>query len=430
MKVAFHTLGCKVNQNDTESLISVFRERGHEIVPFDEIADVYIINTCTVTNLGERKSRQSIRRAAAVKPQPVVVVTGCYAQTASGEIAGIPGVNLVVGMAERPRLAELVEQYCNDRCNKVSVSDISQERSWIKLPVSHMTERTRATLKVQEGCDQFCSYCIVPLARGRIRSLPLEEAVNEFRVLVESGYREIVLTGIHLGAYGKELGLTLADLLGELLKITGEYRIRLGSIEPNEFDENLLGMILNNDRICQHLHIPLQSGSGRILKLMNRHYTLTYYSDLLRRIRRDNPLIAIGTDLIVGFPGEMESDFEDTCKFVTGQAFSRMHVFRFSPRRGTPAATFQGKVPGPIKEERSRKVQTIAQQSSADYAQKFVGKEIAVLFEEKTSAGWSGLSGEYLRTQVETGMDLKNMIKTVLITGLSGDILQGSVSLG
>lgn len=427
MKVAFHTLGCKVNQNDTESLISFFRDRGHEIVPFNEIADVYIINTCTVTNLGERKSRQSIRRAAAVKPQPVVVVTGCYAQTASGEVAGIPGVNLVVGMAERPRLAELVEEYCKDRCNRVSVSDISRESSWIKLPVSHMTERTRVTLKVQEGCDQFCSYCIVPLARGRIRSLPLEEAVAEFRVLVESGYREIVLAGIHLGAYGKDLGLTLADLLRELLKTAGEYRIRLGSIEPHEFDENLLGIILNNGHICQHLHIPLQSGSERILKLMNRHYTLTDYSGLIKRIRRDNPLIAVGTDLIVGFPGETESDFEDTCKFVTEQAFSRMHVFRFSPRKGTPAATFQGKVPGPIKEERSRKVQAIAEQSSSDYARKFIGKEVAVLFEEKTSAGWGGLSGEYLRTEVETDADLKNVITTVLITGASEKILQGGV---
>jgi threonylcarbamoyladenosine tRNA methylthiotransferase MtaB len=428
MKIAFHTLGCKVNQNDTESMTSLFRERGHEIVPFEAVADVYVINTCAVTNLGERKSRQSIRRAAAIKPRPVVVVTGCYAQTASGEVAGIPGVNLVIGMAERPRLAELVEEYCKDRHNLVRVGDISREKSWIKLPVSHLTERTRATLKVQEGCDQFCSYCIVPLARGRVRSLPLVEAFNEFRNLVDSGFREIVLTGIHLGAYGKDRGLTLTDLLMEVLKVPGDYRIRLGSIEPNEFDDRLLNIILNNNRICQHLHIPLQSGSDRILKLMNRHYTVAYYSRLLNRIRRENPLIAIGADLIVGFPGETDSDFEDTCSFLIEQSFSRIHVFRFSPRKGTPAASFPGRVPGGIQEERSRKVQAIALRSSSDYARKFLGKQAEVLLEEKTDAGWTGLTGEYLRAEVTTKEDLKNSIKTLLITGVSGNILKGKFS--
>jgi threonylcarbamoyladenosine tRNA methylthiotransferase MtaB len=428
MKIAFHTLGCKVNQNDTESMTSLFRERGHEIVPFEAVADVYVINTCAVTNLGERKSRQSIRRAAAIKPRPVVVVTGCYAQTASGEVAGIPGVNLVIGMAERPRLAELVEEYCKDRHNLVRVGDISREKSWIKLPVSHLTERTRATLKAQEGCDQFCSYCIVPLARGRVRSLPLVEAFNEFRNLVDSGFREIVLTGIHLGAYGKDRGLTLTDLLMEVLKVPGDYRIRLGSIEPNEFDDRLLNIILNNNRICQHLHIPLQSGSDRILKLMNRHYTVAYYSRLLNRIRRENPLIAIGADLIVGFPGETDSDFEDTCSFLIEQSFSRIHVFRFSPRKGTPAASFPGRVPGGIQEERSRKVQAIALRSSSDYARKFLGKQAEVLLEEKTDAGWTGLTGEYLRAEVTTKEDLKNSIKTLLITGVSGNILKGKFS--
>lgn len=427
MKVAFHTLGCKVNQNDTESLASMFRERGHQIVPFDEAADVYVINTCSVTNLGERKSRQSIRQAVAVTPKPMVVVTGCYAQTASEEVAGIPGVNLVVGMAERPQLVELVEEYWANQQNTVRVSDISLEKSWIKLPVSHLTERTRATLKVEEGCDQFCSYCIVPLARGRIRSLPITEAVKEFKILVENGYREIVLTGIHLGAYGKDLGLTLADLLTELLKISGDYRIRLGSIEPNDFDEDLLEIILNNSRVCQHLHIPLQSGSDRILKLMNRHYTLTYYGDLLKRVRFKNPLIAIGTDLIAGFPGETERDFEGTCNFIEGQAFSRIHVFRFSPRKGTPAATFSGRVPGQIQEERSRRIQEIALKTGLDYAQKFIGKQVETLFEEKTATGWTGLSGEYLRTEIVTETDLKNKVKRVLINGISGNILKGFI---
>lgn len=426
MRIAFHTLGCKVNQNDTESLMAMFRELGHDIVPFNETADVYIINTCAVTNLGERKSRQSIRRAAAVTPSPLVVVTGCYAQTSAEEVAGIPGVNLVVGMAERPRLVRLVEEYFQERRNRVTVSDIGLEKSWIKLPVSHSLERTRATLKVQEGCDQFCSYCIVPLARGRIRSLPLTEAIAEFDALVASGYREIVLTGIHLGAYGKDLGLTLADLLRELLKIKGEYRIRLGSIEPNDFDDDLIGLIVSDNRICQHLHIPLQSGSEPILKLMNRHYSLDYYQGLLRRIRLGNPLIAIGTDLIVGFPGETEQDFEQTCRFLEEQAFSRIHVFRFSARKGTAAASFPGKVPGQVKEERSKRVLEIAFKTAADYAGRFIGRYVETLFEERTDDGWTGLSGEYLRTEVATNVDLKNKLKRVLITGISGNILKGT----
>ncbi|NLY75185.1 MAG: tRNA (N(6)-L-threonylcarbamoyladenosine(37)-C(2))-methylthiotransferase MtaB [Firmicutes bacterium] len=427
MKVAFHTLGCKVNQNDTESLASMFRERGYTIVSFEQTADVYIINTCSVTNLGERKSRQSIRRATKVKPTPIVVVTGCYAQTAPGEAAGIPGVNLVVGMAERPRLVDLVEEYRKNRQNKVEVGDIGLEKSWIKLPVSKFTERTRSTLKVQEGCDQFCSYCIVPLARGGIRSMPLMEAVKEFKSLVENGYREIVLTGIHLGAYGKDLGLSLADLLKELLKIPGDYRIRLGSLEPNDFDRNLLGIILNNARICQHLHIPLQSGSDHILKLMNRRYTLADYSGLLKQIRAANPLLAVGTDLIVGFPGETEADFAATLEFIEEQAFSRVHVFRFSPRKGTPAATFKGRVAGPVMEERSRKVQAVAFRTGREFARQFVGKRVETLFEEKIAGGWTGLSGEYLRTEVLTGLDLKNTVREVLITGISGHILKGNL---
>ncbi|NLW47511.1 MAG: tRNA (N(6)-L-threonylcarbamoyladenosine(37)-C(2))-methylthiotransferase MtaB [Firmicutes bacterium] len=427
MKIAFHTLGCKVNQTDTESLMVMFREQGHDIVPFDEHADAYIINTCAVTNLGERKSRQSIRRATGITPAPIVVVTGCYAQTASGEIAGIPGVNLVVGMAQRPRLVQLVEEYYRDRQNKVDVNDIGLERSWIKLPVSHRTERTRGTLKVQEGCDQFCSYCIVPLARGRIRSLPLREAVAEFNALVASNYREIVLTGIHLGAYGKDLDLTLKDLLRELLKIEGNFRIRLGSIEPKDFDDHLIELITSDNRICQYLHIPLQNGSGPILKLMNRHYSLEYYQDLLRRIRLKNPLIAIGTDLIVGFPGETAEDFDQTCQFIEKQAFSRIHVFRFSARKGTVAATFPDKVPGPVKEERSNKVQAIASKTAAEYGGQFIGKEVETLFEESTDGGWTGLSGEYLRTEIITNMDLKNKLKKVLITGISGNILKGTL---
>lgn len=426
MKIAFHTLGCKVNQYDSDSMASMFREQGHEIVPVEDNPDVYIVNTCAVTNLGERKSRQSIRRAVSNDPKPVVVVTGCYAQTSSAEIAGITGVNLVVGMAERSKIVQLVEEYCQNLQNRIRVSDIGLEESWVELPVSHSIEHTRSTLKVQEGCDQFCTYCIVPFARGRIRSLPIVKAVNEFHGIVASGYREIVLTGIHLGAYGKDLGLTLTDLLIEILKIEGDYRIRLGSIEPNDLDDKLIELIMNSDRICKYLHIPLQSGSDHVLELMNRHYSLKYYQALLNKLRSGNPLIAIGTDLIVGFPGETEQDFIETCHFVEEQAFSRIHVFRFSPRKGTLAATFPGRVPSQVQEARSKKIQGIAGKTGLDYARRFIGKNVEVLFEQRFDVGWTGLSSEYLRTELVTDGDLKNQIKKVLITGTSGNILKGT----
>jgi threonylcarbamoyladenosine tRNA methylthiotransferase MtaB len=425
MKVAFDTLGCKVNQNDTQSLMAIFQGKGYEIVPFEALAGIYIINTCAVTRVGERKSRQTIRRAIDLNPGAIIVVTGCYAQTSAGEVAGIPGVNLVVGMADRSRIVELVEEFIRSRRNLVSVGEIEKSTLWSHRTDEIHTRRTRAFLKIEEGCDQFCSYCIVPYARGRVRSMPPEQVMAEFAALLESGYKEIVLTGIHLGSYGKDSGAGLPGLLKELLTIEGHYRIRLGSIEPNDFGPELIETIMNSPKICRHLHIPLQSGNDRILKLMNRGYDGAYFSDLLVKIREWDPMVAIGTDLIMGFPGETEEDFASTCRFVLAQAFSRVHVFRFSPRQGTPANELPDRVPKAVQEERSKKIQAIASQSFLEYAGRFIGMPVEVLFEEEIAHGWIGLSGEYVKVETRTGENLKNFLGPVLVTGMVGESLVG-----
>ncbi len=425
MKVAFHTLGCKVNQNDSSNLMILFRERGYEIVPFDATADVYVINTCAVTQVGERKSRQMIRKAIGANPEAVIAVTGCYAQTAPQELAGIPGINLVIGMADRHRIVELVEEFRQTHRNMVRVASTAELTAWQDLPVGAVGDRTRVTLKIEEGCDQFCSYCIVPYARGRVRSMPPDQVVEKMRVLAEQGYREVVLTGIHLGSYGKDLNHTLNQLLREILKVPGNFRIRLGSIDPHEIDGDLIDTIVNQRRICQFLHIPLQSGSSRILQLMNRHYTCEEYTGLLRALREKNPLIAIGTDLIVGFPGETEHDFDEIANYVRDQAFSRIHVFRYSPRKGTPAFQMPGRVPASEQEIRSHRIQEIGNRSAAEFARKFIGRTVEVLFEEREETQWHGLSGEYLRVNVESKSNLKNKLILVKIVGAEAGILHG-----
>ncbi|TCL62220.1 threonylcarbamoyladenosine tRNA methylthiotransferase MtaB [Hydrogenispora ethanolica] len=426
MKVAFHTLGCKVNQNDTNNLMALFQKQGYQVVPFGQPADVYVVNTCAVTHVGERKSRQTIRKAIQNNPEAVVAVTGCYAQTAPEELAGIPGVNLVVGMADRPRIVDLVAEFRATHRNQIQVRP--NRATWEEMPQSDGGERTRATLKIEEGCDQYCSYCIVPYARGPVRSMPPEQVIQSIRGLLAEDYQEIVLTGIHLGSYGKDCSSSLAQLLAEIVALEGRFRVRLGSIDPHEIDAELVETIVGHpDRICQSLHIPLQSGSDRILKLMNRHYSLEEYAALLGALRAGNPLLAIGTDLIVGFPGETDEDFDAMAAFVREQAFSRVHVFRYSPRRGTPAARLPGRVSAAEQERRSRVIQAIAAESGARFAREFIGRRVQVLFEEQEGSLWEGLSGEYLRVKVEAAGELRNRLVPVLITGSHQDALQGII---
>lgn len=424
MKVAFHTLGCKVNQNDTDSLVALFTDKGYEIVPFSEESDIYVINTCVVTGTGESKSRQTIRRAIAANPGAVVVVTGCYAQTAPQVIEGIPGVNLILGMADRPRIVELVESFLAERHNICQVGSLDNS-GWFELPPMGSRERTRAMLKIEEGCEDYCSYCIVPYARGKVRSMPPEQLVKAFENLLEQGFQEIVLTGIHLGSYGKDIGVNLQTVLEELLKINGNFRIRLGSLEPHDLGDALLETILNQPQVCQHLHIPLQSGSDRILRRMNRRYSRNEFQALVHKIRQGNSLMSVGTDLIVGFPGETATDFEETCQFLIEQEFSRIHVFKFSPRPGTPAANYPERVSGKIIDERSALVQQIATESAEKFARQFIGKQVHVLFEEQNDGQWQGMSGEYLRVEVTDQRHLKNQLLLARVHAHHKDQLVG-----
>ncbi|MGI6144682.1 MAG: tRNA (N(6)-L-threonylcarbamoyladenosine(37)-C(2))-methylthiotransferase MtaB [Clostridia bacterium] len=445
-RIAFYTLGCKVNQNETEAFSGQFREKGYEIVDFTAEADVYIINTCTVTHLADRKSRQMIRRALKVNPQAQIVVTGCYAQTDAEAIRKIAGVSLIVGTNEKSRLVELVEDLLKGKLLKgkeqettinkpapqIFVRKYQQGQEFEEIKLEKSIERSRAYLKVQEGCDQFCSYCIIPYARGPVRSRSLESTLAEAERLIKAGFREIVLLGIHLGAYGRDLGEgeNLVYLLKHLLPLTEQVRWRLGSLEPVEVSPELLDLMLGYRNFCPHLHLPLQSGHDKILKAMNRPYTTEQYLEIITDIRKKIPDIALTTDIMVGFPGETDEHFQEYLKFVEKVAFSRLHVFKYSPRRGTPAASFSGQISPAVKEARSRKMIRLGEKLAKLYAQKFLGQTLDVLVEEKVAEHtWEGSSANYLKVRFNSdeaprGQIIPIYLKKVEKNYCFGDVFQ------
>jgi len=421
-RIAFYTLGCKVNQNETEAFSGLFREKGYEIVDFTAEADVYIINTCTVTHLADRKSRQMIRRAFKVNPQAQIVVTGCYAQTDAEAIKKIAGVRLIVGTNEKSRLVELVEDILTQKKQgaaiikptpQIYVRKYQQRQEFEEIKLEKRIERSRAYLKVQEGCDQFCSYCIIPYARGPVRSRSLNSTLAEAERLIKAGFKEIVLLGIHLGAYGREQGegINLVYLLKHLLSLTDQVRWRLGSLEPVEVSPELLELMQSYPNFCPHLHLPLQSGHDEILKAMKRPYTTEQYWEIITGIRNTIPNIAITTDVMVGFPGETDEHFQDYLKYVEKAAFSRLHVFKYSPRRGTPAAGFSGQVSPTEKEDRSRKMIRLGEKLAKLYAQRFVQQTLNVLVEEKVDENtWEGSSANYLKVRFNSNEALRREI--------------------
>lgn len=398
-RVAFTTLGCKVNQFETEILEGLFKKRGYEVVDFDQPADVYVINTCSVTHLGERKSRQLIRRAGRTNPSATVAVTGCYAQVAPEEVAAIEGVNLIVGTQDRQRMVDLVEAAASSREAVRAVGDIMAARDFEDIPLFSAPGRTRAFLKIQEGCANFCSYCIIPYARGPLRSRPLASVTSEAAKLVAVGFKEIVLTGIHLGAYGRDSGgrLSLADAVRAVLAVDGLTRLRLSSLESIEVSGEIIELMRTDERLCPHLHLPLQSGCDRVLKAMNRHYAAAEYRELVRGIRSRVPDIAVSTDVIVGFPGETPEDFDATLAFIREMKFARLHVFPYSRRKGTPAAAFAGQINEAEKKRRVAELQTVAEAAAAEFRGKFLGRELDVLFEGQEAGLVEGLTGNYLR---------------------------------
>ncbi len=429
-KVAFYTLGCKVNQYDTEAMIEIFEDSNYEIVSISEVADIYVINTCTVTSLSDRKSRQFIRRCKKLNNDSKIVVVGCYAQTSPDEVMAIDGVNLIIGTNDRSRIVELVEGInSNEKINYVN--NIMSVNEFEELSIDKVSSKTRAFLKIQEGCNQFCAYCIIPYARGPIRSRLLDNVVSEVERLSHNGFKEVVLTGIHIASYGKDLKNTsLIDVIKEVHNIEGIERIRLSSIEPTLLTENFVNEISKLHKFCHHLHISLQSGSNNTLKRMNRKYSTEEYEALIKGVRMSIPNIAITTDIIVGFPGETEAEFNETYDFLKKMAFSQIHVFKYSPRKGTPAAEFQDQIPSKTKNIRSDKIINLGNQLMTEFRSEFIGSKRKVLFEDnydKDNNMIAGLTDNYIRV-IASG-DEKNIGKVldVRLNKIDSDIVCGEI---
>ena len=385
--VSFMTLGCKVNQFETETIEGLFHRVGYQTVPFGEAADVCVINTCSVTALGEKKSRQIIRRARRENENAIIVATGCYAQLSPQELAKLDGVRLVVGTRDRARIVELVEQAAREDGVIFDVGDIMAADSFEDIPLYDAPTRTRAFLKIQEGCENFCTFCIIPYARGPLRSRPLESVRREAKKLIDAGFKEIVLTG-------------------EILALGGLSRLRLGSLESVELSDELFALLRDEPRLAKHLHLPLQAGSDAILHAMNRHYDTATFARLLENVRRNIPDVSITTDVIVGFPGETDALFEESLDFVSRMGFAKVHVFPYSRREGTPAARMEGQLPTAVKKERVRRMEEAAETAAKAFREQFLGKTEDVLFETETEGISDGLTGGYFRVYTDAPMKL------------------------
>lgn len=433
-KVSFITLGCKVNQYDSDAMRTLFVRNGYTAAGEDEPADVYVVNTCSVTSIGDRKSRQMIRRIRRAHPDSVIAVAGCYAQLAPEVFEKMGDVDVIVGLQNRTHIVDYVEEamHRTDKKPLNQTVDIMKVDRFENMEVDVEGEvRTRAFIKVQEGCDNYCTFCIIPYARGRLKSRLQKDAVDEIRRLVSKGYREVVLTGIHLGNYGKDLhdGTSLASLVAELVKIPDLLRIRLGSIESVELSEELISIIQNEPKVCRHLHLPLQAGSDAVLKGMNRHYRLPQFKKLINELREKVPGIALTTDLIVGFPGETEENFQETLDTLREIRFSAIHVFPYSRRIGTPAASYPNQISNEVKKDRVHRVQEVEKEIALEYRKQFMGQVVYVLAEEIKDGYYEGLTDEYVRvsirdSHIERGHLYPVKIDTITDTGMTGTVVK------
>ena len=426
MKVAFYTLGCKVNQYETQALEQIMTGRGHTLVPFEGEADAYIINTCTVTAVSDKKSRQVIRRARKAAPDAVIAVCGCYPQTHPDDMKELD-VDLVGGTGDRLAFVELTEQAA--RQNLVTALDDAFARTEFEvLPAGGLEGRTRAMMKVEDGCVNFCSYCIIPYARGRIRSLPLETAKQQAAQLQEQGYREIVLTGIEISSWGRDLktGEDLTDLVEAICAAAPVCRIRLGSLEPRTITEDFCARLSKLDNLCPHFHLSMQSGCDSVLERMNRKYDTARYLQSVQLLRQYFADPAITTDLIVGFPGETEGEFAQTLDFVRTCAFSAMHVFPYSKRPGTPAAKMPNQLPNAVKAERANAAAQVAAEMEQAYLNRYVGQVVPVLFEEEREGLWWGHTPNYIPVSVQ-GADLHNRVADVRLLDVKNGTARGDL---
>ena len=426
--VKFITLGCKVNQYETNAMAQKFLEKGYQIIEEEtpeneEIKpDICIINTCTVTNMSDRKSRQMLRRMKEKNPNTIVVAVGCYAQVAKEELAKISEIDLVLGNNEKVEIVRHVEEYINNHIDNVELEDVMYSKEFSDFGNVTYTEKTRAVIKIQDGCDRFCSYCIIPYARGRVRSRKPESIVSEITQIASNGIKEVVITGIHIASYGKDFSMSkdpelqnykLIDLLEEINSINGIQRIRLGSIEPLLITEEFVERLKKLEKICHHFHLSLQSGCDETLKRMNRRYTTEQFKEIVRLLRNAYDDVNLTTDVIVGFPGETDEEFSKTYKFLEEIKFYKMHIFKYSPRKGTKAAVMPNQISGDIKEERSRKLIELSDKNEIEYNESYIGKNVEVLFEEEKDGIFKGHTQNYIMVYCELNKNLENQVISV-----------------
>ena len=428
MKAALHNLGCKVNAYETEAMQQILEEAGYEIVPFSEYADVYVINTCSVTNMADRKSRQMLHRAKKQNPDAIVVGAGCYVQTKEAQALVDESIDIVIGNNKKHELVPLLREYEASHRKMACVADINHEKqAYEELSLSRTAEHTRAFIKVQDGCNQFCTYCIIPFARGRVRSRELPDVLQEIRTLAKSGYREVVLTGIHLSSYGVDNGESLLHLIEAVHELEGIERIRLGSLEPRIVTDAFTKRLSELPKICPHFHLSLQSGCDTVLSRMNRRYDTAEYEVGCALLRRYFEHPAITTDVIVGFPGETDEEFETTERYLERIHFYEMHIFQYSRREGTKAAAMPDQVPEAVKKERSEKLLALGHRMSEEFRRYYLGRQVTALLEEEFlydgKRYYTGYTKEYVKVAVETKKDLSNTFVTgTLKTQLTEDI--------
>ncbi len=432
MKVAFSTLGCRVNVYESEAMAEKFIKDGYEITNFEEFSDVYVINTCTVTNMGDKKSRQMISRARRKNPEAIIVVVGCYSQIASDEISKIEGVDVVLGTRNKGDIVYYVNRAREEKKQFVEVSDVLRNKNFEELDIEEYQDKTRAFLKIQDGCNKFCSYCLIPFARGAVCSKDPKKLLKEVRELSQNGFKEIILSGVHTASYGVDLegDWSLVKVLEEINKVEGIERIRIGSIDPTFFSEGVIEKIITLEKMCPHFHLSLQSGCDATLKRMNRHYTTEDYKTVVENLRKYISDVSITTDIIAGFPGESEKDFNETYKFLSDMKLSKMHIFKYSPRKGTKAAEMMLQVDGNIKEQRSESLITLAEKLENEFMNKFIGRTMKVLYEEESKEltnHYVGYTPNYIKVITKSDENLQGKIVETRLKEVNKGYIVGEI---
>lgn len=431
MKVGFSTLGCRVNQYESEAMAEKFINEGYEIVDFNGFADVYVINTCSVTNMGDKKSRQFISKARRENPDAIIAVVGCYSQIASTEVSGIEGVDVVLGTRNKGDIIYYINKAKDEGTQQVKVGAVLKNKVFEDLTIDDYQDKTRAFLKIQDGCNRFCTYCIIPYTRGSICSKNPVKVVEEVKKLASNGFKEIILSGIHIASYGDDFEdrSTLVDLLEKIEKIDGIERVRIGSIEPNFFTEDVVNRIFNLKKLCPQFHLSLQSGCDGTLKRMNRRYTAAQYEEIVNLLKDKMENISITTDIIVGFPGETDEEFAQTYKFLERIKLSKLHVFKYSPRKGTKAELMENQVDGNKKEERSKALIELTKRYENDFAKAHIGKTLEVLFEmaSKEEGVHEGYTRNYLKVEVHSDKNIRGQLLNVKIVDTKEDMAIGEI---